>query len=69
MSLIATVTRATVRTHKATGRTVAFIEWLDTQGRIGRTSGKPKAHLGIDALLAKASRQGVRIVSVTVWGG
>lgn len=66
MALIASITRVTLTQSPTTGNTLASIHWLDIQGREGVTRGRPKVHPGIDSLIAKASRQGVRVVAVSL---
>ena len=56
---IARITGATI-TRADTGHTIVSVAWVDSRGRTGATGGTmPSAHL--DALLARAKREGVPI--------
>lgn len=58
--MIATITKAYVRTYTDNGQTKAYVEWVDHRKQTGRTEGEPdNAHML--ALLARAKREGVRV--------
>lgn len=55
--IIQRFTRSCIRRYSDTGHTIAYVEWVDTLGRPGRTEGKPTgAHMV--ALMNAADRQG-----------
>ena len=70
--MIAKITAAYTRHYRDNGQTMAYVEWIDHNGRAGRTEGpvnpvKPGAtmaekygvHMG--ALIARAICQGVNV--------
>ena len=57
---IARFTKAYIRTYSDTGQTVAYVEWIDSGGKVGRTEGPPD-HAHIKELLAAARRAGVKV--------
>ncbi len=60
--MIAKITKAYVRHYSDSGHTCAYVEWIDSRGRTGRTEGETS--LGAThmmALLARARREGVTI--------
>lgn len=57
---IETILSARVTKYSDNGQTIAYIEWRDSKGKTGTTSGDPKnAHM--QALLTRAKREGVKI--------
>jgi hypothetical protein len=67
---IAKITRAYTRLYHDSGQLVAYVEWVDHNGHIGRTEGTTAcsggdvapttvSHMG--ALFARAAREGVPI--------
>ena len=71
MIRIAKITDAYVRHYSDTGQRTAYVEWIDTKGRAGRTEGRvghcPQCGRGDDndlgthmqALFDRAAREGV----------
>lgn len=58
--MIKQITKAYIRTYSDNGQTVAYVEWIDDQGKTGRTEGKPNSwHM--KALLARAKREGIHV--------
>ena len=56
--MLARITKAYKRHYTDSGQTVAYVEWLDTKGRSGRTEGQP-ANPHMVALFARAKREGI----------
>ena len=58
--MITNILAARVTRYTDNGQTVAYIDWRNSRGKAGTTSGDPKnAH--IQALLARAEREGVTV--------
>jgi hypothetical protein len=58
--MIRQILSARVTHYADNGQTIAYVEWRDTRGKIGTTSGNPdNAHM--QALLARATREGVQV--------
>jgi hypothetical protein len=52
------ITKAYVRHYRDNGQTVAYVEWIDTRGKAGRTEGTPdNPHMR--ALFVRAAREGI----------
>lgn len=60
MARIASIYRAVIRTYTDTGQVVAYVDWTDTKGKAGTTSGDP-ANGYMVALLARAEREGLTV--------
>ena len=61
---IASIYRAVVRTYTDSGQTVAYVDWTDTKGKAGVTTGDPdNAHM--QALLARAEQEGLTVTRET----
>ena len=58
--MIATITKAYIRTYTDNGQTVAYVEWIDDRGKSGRTEGE-RSNVHMQALLARAKREGVTV--------
>ena len=64
MTAIASIQRAVIRSYSDTGQIMAHVEWTDTKGRAGATSGDPaSAHM--QALIARAEREGLTVARET----
>lgn len=51
-------THAHVRHYANNGQSTAYVEWVDDEGRVGRTEGHPSGY-HMRQLLARAQRMGV----------
>jgi len=60
------ITKAYVRTYADNGQTVAYVEWIDSSNKHGRTEGSPDG-VHMQQLLLRAEREGVRVRTET-WG-
>jgi hypothetical protein len=61
---IARITSASITKYRDNGQTKAYVSWVDSKGEPGGTGGDPhNAHM--EALLARAKREGVSIHRVT----
>lgn len=59
--MITSIRAASITKYWDNGQTIARVEWRDSRGQTGSTSGDPKnAHM--QALLARAEREGVAVV-------
>lgn len=55
---IRNIVKAYERTYSDTGQRVTYVEWIGTDGKLGRTEGQASnPHMG--ALLNRAMREGV----------
>jgi len=64
--MIKKTTAAYVRHYSDNGQTTAYVEWVDTQGKTGRTEGPPKnAHM--QALMSRYEREHGRPVAKEMW--
>ena len=58
---IAKITRTYTRTYSDNGQVKTYVEWIDTDGKSGRTEGDGKSGgLHLAALLGRATREGVK---------
>lgn len=74
--MLAKITAAYTRHYRDNGQTTAYVEWIDTRGRTGRTEGRVCSRTGdvdltpagphMAALFARAKREGV-IAEHQVW--
>jgi hypothetical protein len=55
---ISKITKAYTRTYTDSGQVTTYVEWIDDEGRKGRTEGNGKG-THMKALLARARREGV----------
>lgn len=54
--MITKILSTSVTTHRDNGQTIASVNWIDSRGRTGTTSGDPRnAHMA--ALMARAGRE------------
>ena len=61
--MITMILAATITKYWDNGQTIANIEWRDSRGRTGNTSGSPEnAHM--QALLCRAEREGVIVTRI-----
>lgn len=64
MTKIASIQRVVVRSYSDTGQTMAHVEWTDTKGKAGATSGNPiNSHM--QALMARARHEGLTVTHET----
>jgi len=61
--MIAKITAAYHRHYTDNGQRTSYVEWVDAQGKAGRTEGKRSNHM--KALFARAKREGVTIGNET----
>lgn len=70
MATIAKITDAYVRHYSDNGQTTAYVAWVDSKGRTGRTEGAVRAESGtlaqvygehMGALMARAICHGIEI--------
>ena len=61
--MITKILSANITKYWDNGRTIAYIDWRDSRGKTGTTSGDPK-NPHMQALLTRAEREGV---TVTKW--
>lgn len=57
---IAEITKAYIREYSDSGQITAYVEWIDTNGKSGRTEGHPQG-VHMRALLDRARREGVKV--------
>lgn len=58
--MITQILSARVTEYWDNGQTIAYVEWRDSRGKTGTTSGDPNnAHM--QALLARAEREGIEV--------
>ena len=58
--MIAQITKAYIRTYSDSGQVTAYVEWIDRDGKAGRTEGSQYGwHM--KALMARARREGLRV--------
>jgi hypothetical protein len=62
--MIAKIIKAYTREYSDSGQITSYVEWLDYQGKTGRTEGR-RANPHMDALFRRATQDGAPITTET----
>ena len=75
MITVAKITRACIRRYRDSGQVMAYVEWIDSRGGIGRTEGRVQQRAGdnsnqpaglhMQSLFARAVREGLTVEAET----